>query len=148
LAQTFVDGQILDAADLNDNMMQRVGQQVFTSDSSTFTAETQIMTVTVTLVSGRKYRVQGEVSMTSSVAGDVIGMTLREDSASGTVMVAENMVRATSVSPRFHAFAEYIAVSSGSKTFSMTGQKVAGTGLINRSASATLPAYLIVTYIG
>ena len=47
-----------------------------------------------------------------------------------------------------HAYAEYTAVSTGAKTFVVTGQRVVGTGTAHRiRAGASRPTFLTVTLL-
>lgn len=128
--------------------IRRLATTIRTSNTSTFTAETSINTVTASLVSGKTYRVSWRIGGTSSVANDVIRYRLREDNLTGTQLQLRNAIVpvATSAWP-CQLEAEFTAASTGSKTFAGTAQRVIGTGNITCTGSAIEPAYLYVDYI-
>lgn len=116
-----------------------------TSDTSTFTAETVTDTLTVSLISGKTYQVVAYQMWNSSVANDVAMGTLREDNVSGNILNQRSVICANTsrwfgtVLPSI-----YVAVATGSKTFVVTGQRVAGTGNIKRGGSANTPSLMII----
>lgn len=135
----------------NEVIATRVATATTTADSSTFTAETQVATVTAYLVSGRTYAVEVKnTRWSSSVAADTAAVRLREDSVSGTQMNAMVVGIPTTTTSGFGAglvYAEFTAGVTGNKTFSLTGSRNSGTGNIQLRASATAPTYLTVTLI-
>lgn len=129
---------------------ERIATTEETSASSAFTSETVLMSVTATLVSGRTYRVTGKVPLTSSVSNDEARAQIREDNISGTVLDAasgEMSTGTSTTSNNIRPESEYTAVSTGSKTFVVTGERVAGTGNITMNAATTRKGYLYVDYI-
>lgn len=129
----------------------RMATTIRTTDSSAVSAETQIDTVTASLVSGRIYKVTWDIAYTSSVAADSMFARIREDSVSGTQLtLRRGDIRLTNGAGSgwsLHLEAEYTAVSTGNKTFSGTIARASGTGNVNVVAAATLPAYLYVDYV-
>lgn len=128
----------------------RMATTIRTSDSSAISVETQIDTVTASLVSGRIYKVVWDLAYTSSVAADTMFARIREDNVSGTQLTlrrGDNRVTNGAGSGwSLHLEAEYTAVSTGDKTFSATIGRASGTGNVNVVAAATLPSYLYVDY--
>jgi hypothetical protein len=131
---------------------ERIATQVDTADSSGFgTTETVVSTVTAALVTGRTYRVSFRSAFQSDVSADTINTRLREDNVTGTQLQARRCYSHTS-SAGFgfpgDLEAEYVAVSTGNKTFVATGVRSTGTGTaIVAEGSATTPRYLYVDYI-
>lgn len=116
-----------------------------TSSSSTFTAETVVDTIIANLISGKTYEVTWNGLYQSSVAADVVNTNLREDSISGTRMVDGRTTMATANKTFLASVrAIYVAVSTGSKTFVVTGTRDSGTGNITRAAASTDPALITV----
>jgi hypothetical protein len=129
---------------------RRVGTNVNVTNSSTFTTtETVTDTITVALVSGRKYAIRYHGSWDSTVANDDVRARIREDSVAGTLLTSARLrVPVTNGEAWEHLYVEYTAVSTGNKTFVVTGLRVGGTGTINRHGASSEPAYLYVDEIG
>lgn len=130
---------------------QRIETTVETSDSSTFTtSETEVMSVTAPLVSGRTYRVRFWGTFNSTVNGDRIRVKVREDDSSGTQLAEHQMVISTTASTTGYLSVvevEFTAASTGNQTFVVTGERLAGSGSINREGATNRPSYLYVDYI-
>lgn len=116
-----------------------------TSSTATFTAETVTDTITVNLISGKTYLVTAHQMWNSSVANDVAMASLREDNVGGNIL-NQRSVLCANTSRWFGTVlpALYVAVATGSKTFVVTGQRVAGTGNITRGGASTTPSLVIV----
>lgn len=128
---------------------ERIATAIATADSANFTAETQLMSVTAALVTGRIYRVKVHSRVNSSVSGDRIITRIREDSISGTEIQSTNVpINANGPANGYqdNLEAEFTAVSTGNKTFSYTGERV-GTGNGTLEAATSRPSYLYVDYI-
>lgn len=120
-----------------------------TSSTSSFTTtETVTDTVTASLVNGHTYEVSHSGIWNSSVAGDDVSVRMREDSVSGTAMNGFD-VRCASATRYYGVWvrARYTASATGSKTFVVTGQRMAGSGNIIRAASSANPSLLTVTEV-
>jgi hypothetical protein len=124
----------------------RVATTTSTSDSSTFTTtETEVLSVTASLIDGVTYKVRGNLKLASSVANDTVTGRIREDSGSGTELqqdVGEIVNTTTGVTINMQA--EYTASATGNKTFVVTGVRSTGTGNIRREAATNRPAVLYV----
>jgi hypothetical protein len=130
---------------------ERIGASVVVADSGTFTAETVVMTLVVPLVAGRTYSVFANPGLSSSVAADVVGAKLREDSITGTVLdsAIEDINDATAPTTRKHALillSDYTALSTANKTFVVTGERATGTGNVRMPGSSARKSYLLVRY--
>lgn len=125
-----------------------VATSIETTNSATFTgSNTQIATVTASLISGRQYWVRANAKLTSSQSLDTYQATLHEDSTAGTVLDAGRSASATfdqAVPNIIPLEALYTAVSTGSKTFVVSGVRANGTGNVRRTASTTYPLRLSV----
>lgn len=130
------------------DMQQRIATEVQTADSAGFTAETVVMSVTALLEIGRTYRVKFHGRFGGST-GDTLGGLLREDGLAGTEMSGQVDAVQPGVAGGVFGFeAEFTAVSTGNKTFVVTGRRVSGTaGDMRLEAATTRPAYLYVDYI-
>lgn len=127
----------------------RIATNTETTSSGTFTTtETVTDDVTAPLIDGERYLVEFWGEFVSTVAGDDVGVQLREDNVSGTVLtlVIKN-IETASVAEAFYLRREYTATATGSKTFVVTGDRLVGTGNVSRLSASTLPAYLTVTHI-
>jgi len=128
-----------------------IGTSSETTDSSTFTALTLIGTITVSLISGKVYKVECTAQVASTVATDAVQVSLVEDStagaeiARGRVIVDASAANAPGPVP---LRALYTAVATGSKTFVVAAQRAAGSGNVRREAGTTFPQVLTVTCTG
>lgn len=128
---------------------ERIASSSETTVSAGFTStETVIHTIVAPLVIGRRYGIWLSTHIISTVAADDCDCFLREDSVSGTLMQRVRAdLTATNIPFTFNVYAEYTAVATGNKTFVGTGDRVAGTGTLTRSCSATIPGYMWVNYL-
>lgn len=131
---------------------QQIGELIAydeqTSDSSTFTSETVIGSVTFTAIQGYTYLIECIVQLASGTVTDIVQGTLREDSISGTEVDSGRAPAQTSDQARpvgIDLAKRWVAPSSGSKTFVVTGQRVSGGGNVKREAGTTHPQLLSVT---
>lgn len=130
---------------------QEVGTSAETSDSSTFTTtETQIGAVTFSEVLGNVYRIRVPVQLSSATVTDIVQATLREDSIAGAEVHSGRGPMQTSDEARpFIIYLEYryTATATGSKTFVVTGDRIAGGGNCKREAGTTHPQRITVTRV-
>jgi len=128
-------------------LTRRINTTIRTSNSGTFTAETVTDTVTGTLTSTRLYTVCAWFLSQSSVAADSATPRIREDNVSGTQIQATRIqYPIASVGFMTFLYGEYTAVSSGSKSFVLTGIRASGTGNISFIASAGNPTYFWIEH--
>ena len=125
-----------------------VGAVTYTSDSSTFTStETEIASLTVSLIDGVTYDVRCDAHISSSVAGDTVTCRIREDTSAGTEVqvVSGNTVSTSGNRPVvIPVWGRYTAAATASKTFSVTAVRQSGTGNIFREVSSVAPMILTV----
>lgn len=129
---------------------ERIATSIETTDSATFTAETQVMSITVPLVTGRTYRVRVIAGFISTSSEDQVIVRIREDNTSGTVLNRDYVFIATGTTNRnFKAVieAEFTAASTANKTFVITGERAVGGAGDCMLETAEAPAYLYVDYI-
>lgn len=130
----------------------RVATTVITSDSATFTTtETEVASVTASLISGVTYKVVFDGTFEVSSADSTLRAALRQDNVSGTQMdlVDLRLLQGVSATVQYvRIYAEYTASSTGPKTFVATGDLISGAGTANLNASSTIPSYLYVEVIG
>lgn len=150
---TVTGGQKILASHINtleEATQEREDTEILTSDSSTWddTPEVSITTVTATLVSGQRYKIWFHGRVSTDVANDTAGLRIREDAGvAGTQLGFTNMHMPTTSGNGFTTtvYAEYTAAASGSKTFTLTGQRTAGTGVAHRvRAAGSSPAFLML----
>lgn len=127
----------------------RIGTAVSVATSSGFTTtETVTDTISVTLLSGRTYEVVHDGIWSSTVAGDGAQLRVREDSLTGTMLNGQDIhLQGAGRVYMSHLRALYTAVSSGLKTFVVTGVRNVGTGTITRNAATTNPSQFTVTQV-
>jgi hypothetical protein len=105
-------------------------------------------TVVAPVVAGRTYRVRHVCAHQSSVAADRVRLRLREDNLTGTQLQLDNIDLPTGSEIRQKTLeAEYTADATEDKTFVATSARLAGTGNISSTQSATQPALLYVEFI-
>lgn len=112
-------------------------------------SEVTVVSVAVSVVSGRKYRISGGIRSISTTANAVIlSLRLKADSTQLTERVspthddAGSGVNGMEISTRFQA------ASTALVTFSMVAIRAAGTGTLSITAAPTLPSELLVEDIG
>lgn len=144
-------GDVINASDVNF----RVGTATpVVADSTTWAAtETgALVSVAANLVTGKKYRITFYTAVSTSslsaslAAFEISTMRLREDSSTGTQLLAPNVQMSTASTVGFFCTGsvEYTAVATGAKTFVLTGQRNNGAGNHQIRAGATRPTTLVV----
>lgn len=127
---------------------RRIATTIRTTNTTSFTAETLINSVTASLENGKTYRVRWVADVASTVADDLARLRLRQDSLAGTEMQLINrLLHGTTTDYPVILEAEYTAGSTGNKTFVGTCARQFGTGTLACNANATQPQYLYVDYI-
>jgi hypothetical protein len=127
---------------------ERIGTSIRTSSVSTFTAETEVQTISVGLIAGRTYKVVYRGTVQSTVAGDSARSRIREDSVTGTQLNSYRVdVDQSGAGYSADIEAEYTPAADETKTFSVTAERAAGTGSLTAAAAGTQPCYLYVDYV-
>jgi hypothetical protein len=123
------------ASDVDTAVVGRLKGQTtpIIADSATWTGtETgSLASVTLNVTAGVTYGLTLYIAVSSTVTGTEISfMRIREDTATGNQLAAASLPMPTSGTTGFPitVYTEYTAVSTGAKTFVVTGQRVSGTG--------------------
>jgi hypothetical protein len=119
-----------------------------TSNSASFTAIADVsgLSAAFTAIAGRKYRTTFNGDVASTVAGDVILITVADAANAGKAR-ATGRLGATSVSETFHTEVRE-ATLSGATTRKIRAERVSGSGTCTIQAGATFPAFVLVEDIG
>ena len=131
---------------------ERIATTIATSDSSTFTtSETQIMSVTASVVTGRIYRLRFVGRLSTTTAGDQGVARLRETNTSGTelqsaVVDSTNTSGTLGTNPLLMEV-EWTASSTGSQTWIASAFRNSGSGTWHMEAGSNRPNYLYLDYI-
>lgn len=144
-AGAAVSGEVLTAANVNKLPGGWIGYSEVTAGQGSITTSVDLtgLTVTVTVGSSRRIRVEGRVLIASTVTGDIIGLGVNEGAtslASGQLYAATSATTLT---------AEVILTpTAGSHTYKLTAGRAAGSGTVGTTASSTAPAYILVEDLG
>jgi hypothetical protein len=130
--------------------VRRIATVERTTNSSTFTSEAVISSITAAVETGKRYRIEWTVDSSSTVLGDTARWRIRETNIAGTsrqlshsyMSMANNDFGAPPL--RF----EWTAVSTGNMTWVGTCHRALGTGTFSCNASPTEPSYFTVDLIG
>lgn len=131
---------------------ERIATSVITSDSATFTTtETEVATVTASLVSGRTYQIVTDLGIGSSVANDSVRCFLHEDTLGGQTLdqtvVGTDVTTGGTRKVICHLESEFTASSSGDKTFVIGAERINGSGNCQLIAASNRPTYVKVHYV-
>lgn len=146
------DGTIFIRLDGGDNAAVggRIATSIETTNSSDFTSETSIGSVTGNVVAGRTYSVSCNASVRGNNAGDLVACRIREDTVGGAqrqrgyvVIGSASEVRSFDV-PLYY---EFQAAATESKTFHVTASRIAGSGTIGRRAAGDEPQITHMDYV-
>jgi hypothetical protein len=123
-----------------------VGYASVTANQGTFTAETDLtgLAVTVSVPSGRRVRITAKLALNSSVNSDAVVAYVKEGSAfidQWTGTATFNNVDYTLV------LTTVVAPSAGSHTYKLSAARSAGTGNITMKAASTYPAYIMAELV-
>ena len=161
---TVLAGDPIYASDINSlltgaaNVVQWVDGVTYTADSATWTTteSAALMSITVPVVTGRTYRIDLTCHVSTTVQTFAITsanleqaiVRIREDTAAGTQLIGDQLPlgQVTSLGFKLTTHAWYTAVTTGNKTFCVTGQKPAAQSGGNQQfrAGATRPGMLSV----
>lgn len=133
------------------NMLPRgvVGYAQVTSDQGSITTEVDLtgLSVTFTAVAGRRYRVTGQILVTSTVQYDLVYFKLTNSSNTTLQLVPWTIPAASSnMAPPPINFV--VAPGGGSTTYKLRLLRQSGSGTVTMGANATYPAFICVEDIG
>lgn len=134
-------------AQVNGWAQGTLGYAPAATNQGSITAEVNLtsLTVTATVVAGRRIRVQGFVTFSSTVVDDTAEVRIYQDGI--FVNRADVICRPAAIGATTSVFA-VLQPSAGSHTWLLSGQRAAGTGTVTMSASAAAPAFILVEDIG
>jgi hypothetical protein len=129
--------------------LRRIATVERTTNSSTFTSEAVISTITAAVESGKKYKITWVVDSSSTVAGDTARWRIRETNIAGAtrqlshsyMSIANNDFGAPPLT------FEWTASSTGNMTWVGTCHRANGTGTFSCNANANEPSYFTVDYV-
>jgi hypothetical protein len=147
LNTTFVAGNILTAAQMNNLPFGVVGKAENTSLSQSVTTLTDLtsLSVTFTGVAGRLYRVEGRCLLRST-EGTNPG-TLMVRNGSNTILQL-HIIDCEIANIDYSAYVSSYLTATGSTTLKLSAQRQAGSGTFTASGGGTFPAQILVTDIG
>src|SRR5205807_9649308 len=103
------------------------------------------LSVTVTLVAGRRIRITASGAFFDTVATDALEMDIREGA---TVLQFAIILPAAASTNTTIEKSVVLTPTAGSHTYKVTCLRAAGTGAVTFNAATTLPAFLLVEDIG
>jgi hypothetical protein len=118
-----------------------------TANQGSITTEVDLtsLTVTVTTVAGRRYKITGKANFQSTVADDRVDLRIYQD---GTMINdADTALRVANSDQTCMAVA-VVAPSAASHTYKLTAVRLSGTGTLTMACGATFPAFILVEDIG
>lgn len=136
------------------HLLRRVATTTTTANSGNITTtETSVATVSGVLEAGQRYGITVYSRWAASAVGSPSAETtlarIREDSVSGTEITAGQvgLMTASTVGFSLVLYAEYTAVTTGSKTFAFTGIRNGGANNHTLRASTSAPCLFFVDLI-
>jgi hypothetical protein len=124
-----------------------LGYAQVTANQGTFTALTDLtgLTVTATIVSGRRIRIRGNALFSSSSTGDTVQLQILEGAA---VLAIAQTAPGTSGQSASALVEAVLTPSTGVHTYKLSALRQSGAGNITMAAGATFPAFISVEDIG
>lgn len=135
------------AAQVNGWAQGTLGYAQVTASQGSITTEVDLtgLTVTVTLVAGRRIRLTGLVRAQSTVADDVFRLSIKEGST--LIQALDRIMRPANTDVTVDG-SVVINPSAGSHTYKLTGQRIVGTGTQQVSAATGFIAFILCEDIG
>lgn len=125
----------------------RLGYVAVTANQATITVEADLtgIAATVTVGSGRRIRVTVEISLASTVAGDTATLNIKEGA---TFLQTRDITLPTAGATGMLSASVILTPTAAAHTYKASLQRSAGTGVLNSTASAARPAFILVEDIG
>jgi hypothetical protein len=125
---------------------ERIASGFLFSDSATITtSEVAVIEITAAVVSGRTYRITGDIGYQLSVATDTFNLRLRQGGTQEQLRILAPGVTASFQLGRAEGL--FTAASTANVTVQVTLVRASGTGNITAKAASTAPGTLYVDYI-
>jgi hypothetical protein len=117
------------------------------ANQATITTEVDLtgLTVTVTTIANRRYRISFQCLTNRTVADGETTVRIKEGA---TQLGQSNIKPATAATNNFHVGAVVITPTAGSHTYKLTMTSDSGTGSSTMTAGATFPAYILIEDVG
>lgn len=146
-SRTYTVGQVLTASQVNDLPQGTIGYAQVQANQTGITTEVDLttLTVTVTLVAGRRIRIVGSILVQSTVAGDAMEMNIKE----GTTILQVG-VEIEGLANQYVSIEKSVVIqpSAGTHTYKLSLQRLIGTGTLTMIAAANATAFILVEDIG
>ena len=144
----FTAGDVLTAANMNLLPRGEMGYAQRTTDQGGITTVTDVtsLSVTWTAVSSRRYKITAQAGLLSSVLDDVASIWIT-DAANAKQATAYVLVRTVSFGVQTNT-SKIVTGLSGSTTWKVRAERIAGTGSISVVSGATFPSFILVEDIG
>jgi len=146
-SRTYTVGAVLTAAQQNDLAQGTLGYAQVTANQGSITTVVDLtsLTVTATLVAGRRIRITGQCLFQSTVADDTVELRIMEG---GTQLTQIDVIaRVASITATAHG-SVILTPTAASHTYKLSALRASGTGTVTMTAGATFPAYILVEDIG
>lgn len=135
-------------ANLANMPLGRLGYAQVVASQGGITTEVDLTSLSVTVTAGtsRRLRITAQLLLSSTVATDHAGFSIKEGATqlNGTSAPFSGTASRNTT----HYCAVSITPTSGSHTYKLTAARQAGTGTITMGASSTNPAFILVEDIG
>lgn len=143
----IITGELVSAAGLNSLPGGVLGYAQVTSNQGSITSEVDLtgLSVTVDVAATRRIRVSAHALWTSDTTNDGVGMEIKESTT--RLQALRGIIALGGESVTLHG-ATVLTPSSGSHTYKLTGLRVSGSGTTQMTASATVPAFILVEDLG
>jgi len=147
LNTTFVAGNILTAAQMNNLPFGVVSKAENTSLSQTVTSVTDLtsLSVTFTGVAGRLYRVEGRCLLRTTEGTNPGNLQIRNGS---NTILQQSIGNLQLANQDYSFYVSLYLTATGSTTLKLSAQRQAGSGTFTATAGGTFPAQILVTDIG
>lgn len=143
-----VAGSVLTAANLAKMSPGWIGYAEVTAGQTPIAAAVDLtgLTVTVTVGTGRRIKITGQVFFSSTVTNDIAGLLILD----GATQLNGSQVQLglTGVGAVTAVASAVVTPTSGSHTYKLQAVRSSGTGVVSTSASSAIPAFILVEDIG
>lgn len=146
-SRTYTAGAVLTAAQQNDLAQGTLGYAQVVANQGTITTVVDLtsLTVTVTLVAGRRIKITGQCLFQSTVADDTCELRIMEGATQLTQI--DVIARPANITATAHG-SVVLTPGAGAHTYKLSAIRAAGTGTVQMTAGATFPAYILVEDVG
>lgn len=144
-SRTFAGG--LTATQMNELPQGTLGYAQVVANQTGITTEVDLtgLSVTVTVVAGRRLEITGEVGWFSTIADDVGKLVIQQDGVQVQARPYPQRPASWGLTARATAI---LTPSAGSHVYKLRFARDTGTGSITMQAGATIPAFIVVKDIG